>query len=91
MLLTMEHEYRAENERMPNPERIDKVDESMENLESVVRERNRAFWELEVGSDGEPKREIISGPFGLDVGYHQKEHLMPKENNQRWRGFMNYR
>ena len=38
---------------MPNPERIDKVEESMENLEKVVRERNRAYYELETGKTGE--------------------------------------
>ena len=91
MLLTMEHEYRNQNVRMPNEERLDKVDESMERLEEVVRERNQAFWELEVGTDGEPQRQIIPGPFGLDEGYLQKEHRLPQEINERWKAHMNYR
>lgn len=53
------------------------VDESMENLEEVVRERNRAFYELEVGGSGEEEREIILGPLGLEVGYVHKENPMP--------------
>ena len=51
MLLTMEHAYRQAVASMPNQERIDKVDMSMENLEEVVRERNRAYFELEVNCD----------------------------------------
>ncbi len=49
------------------------VDMSMENLEEVVRERNRAYYELEVGGSGEQEREIVMGPFGLDQGYVQVE------------------
>lgn len=71
MLLTMEHAYREAVEAMPNQERLDKVDMSMENLEEVVRERNRAYYELEVGGSGEVEREIVEGPFGLDEGYWQ--------------------
>merc|ERR1719431_1895734 len=35
MLLTMAHAYKEEWLAMPNPERLDKVEESMENLGSV--------------------------------------------------------
>ena len=56
MLLTMEAAHKEEFAAMPNPERIDKVEMSMENLEDVVRERNRAYWELEVGVSGERER-----------------------------------
>lgn len=53
MLLTMEHECKEKMELFPSPERLDKVKESMENLEEVVRERNRAYYELETGETGE--------------------------------------
>jgi len=53
MLMTMEEAYKEAVEKFPNPERLDKVEESMENLESVVRERNRAYFELETGESGE--------------------------------------
>ena len=46
MLMTMEHAYKQAVERYPNPERLDKVEESMENIEYVVRERNRAYFEV---------------------------------------------
>ena len=37
MLLTMQEEFKREFAAMPNPERIDKVELSMEHLEEVVR------------------------------------------------------
>lgn len=33
----------------------------MENLEEVVRERNRAYYQLEVGGSGEQEREYAPG------------------------------
>lgn len=47
MLLTMQHEAERLYEIFPNPERIDKVQESMDNIETVVRERNKAYHMLE--------------------------------------------
>merc|ERR1712244_208205 len=44
MLLTMLQAYEDDHEVLPNEERLDKVDESMANLEEVVRERNRAYY-----------------------------------------------
>ena len=38
-----------------------KVQESMENLEEIVRERNRAYFELETGGSGERERVIRQG------------------------------
>nr|CAG4652158.1 EOG090X0DBE [Triops cancriformis] len=52
MLLTMEYAANEEKELLPGAERIDKVKESMKNLEEVVRERNRAYWMLETGEKG---------------------------------------
>lgn len=51
MLLTMQEAYKRECRVMASEERIDKVEESMDNLESVVRERNKAYWQLEVSED----------------------------------------
>lgn len=47
MLLTMEEYGKQELKLFPSPERIDKVEDSMENLEAVVRERNKAYHLLE--------------------------------------------
>ena len=44
----------------------------MDNVEYVVRERNRAYFELETGVSGEAERRIQTGPFGLPVGYTPK-------------------
>jgi len=91
MLLTMEEAYKVEALEMPNPERLDKVDESMENVEYVVRERNRAYFELETGVSGEAERRIQTGPFGLPVGYTPKEHAVPWKLNAEYRKFLRYR
>ena len=77
MLLTMEHAYKEENKVMPNPERMDKVLDSMENLEFVVRERNRAYFELETGTSGEKERHLAHHLpedvelTGMDSRYHK--------------------
>ncbi|CAG0891451.1 unnamed protein product [Cyprideis torosa] len=61
MLLTMEHRCKEEYETMFSPERLDKVEDSMENLEEVVRERNKAYHELETGKDyGRPGEWTLS-------------------------------
>lgn len=65
MLLTMEEESREQMKVFPNPERLDKVEESMENLETVVRERNKAYHELETGETGERPGKLETSPFGL--------------------------
>ena len=51
MLLTMQEAYKRESRTFPSEERVDKVEESMANLESVVKERNRAYWQLEVSQE----------------------------------------
>ncbi|KAF5281279.1 hypothetical protein FQA39_LY05165 [Lamprigera yunnana] len=84
MLLTMEHEYNEKCNLFPNPERLDKVIESMENLEEVVRERNRAYYELETIEIGEQPEKTITSPFGLSVQYKLTEHSIPKEVNAKW-------
>lgn len=67
MLLTMQEQCQEKGFLFPNEERIEKVEESMENLEKVVRERNRAYFQLEVGerSSAEQPRVFRRGPFGL--------------------------
>ena len=43
----------------PSPERLDRVQDSMNNLEQVIKERNEAYWKLEVGEEapkGRPER-----------------------------------
>lgn len=69
MLLTMEHECNEKNELFPNPERMDKVQESMDNIETVVRERNKAYHLLETGRDGERPARTETDRLGLKFFY----------------------
>lgn len=41
----------------------------MDNLETVVRERNRAYYTLETGNDGERPGRIKENVFGLEEFY----------------------
>jgi len=85
MLLTMEQECNSKMELFPSPERIDKVNLSMENLETVVRERNRAYYLLETGKDGERPERLVHNQVGLRFKYREFEHLIPKVYNTKWR------
>lgn len=85
MLLTMEHECNEKMELFPSPERLDKVNESMTNLEEVVRERNRAYFELETGETGERPAKLVTNPLGLKFYYRMFEHVIPKYANRKWK------
>ncbi|XP_063890063.1 large ribosomal subunit protein uL29m-like [Scylla paramamosain] len=86
MLLTMEHACEEEYQVFPNPERIDKVEESMKNLEDVVKERNRAYWLLETGEDGEHHGEIGTDSLGRRRFIRYREHTVPYWSTGRpWR------
>lgn len=69
MLLTMEQECNDKVELFPSPERIDKVNLSMENLETVVRERNKAYHLLETGTDGERPGRLVNNQLGMKFFY----------------------
>ncbi|XP_032510868.2 large ribosomal subunit protein uL29m [Danaus plexippus] len=84
MLYTMEHECNDQVKLFPNPERIDKVEESMKHIETVVRERNVAYYQLETGETGERPVEEVVNLFGLPENYSQKEYFLPKFMNTRW-------
>lgn len=64
MLLTMEENCKKHWELFPNPERIDKIADSMENLERVVRERNKAYHLLETGEHGEQPSKLVTSQLG---------------------------
>jgi large subunit ribosomal protein L47 len=82
MLKTMEHACKEECELFPSPERIDKVEESMDNLEKVVRERNRAYDLLETGEDHERplmrRMDTFESRFKTFQQAHAEEHPMPE-------------
>jgi len=82
MLMTMEHEAKRALELFPNPERIDKVEESMANLETVVRERNKAYYMLETGESGERTGEEKENFLGLQQYEQHEEYTLPLESNK---------
>jgi large subunit ribosomal protein L47 len=84
MLYTMEQECKEQVRLFPNPERIDKVQVSMDNIETVIRERNVAYYKLETGETGErPVKDVIT-MVGLPEKYSKKEYAIPKFMNSRW-------
>jgi len=84
MLLTMEHDAKEECRPFANPERIDKVEESMNHLEEVVKERNRAYFLLETGTSGERTGEEFENWLGLPEYRQHEEYPVPKEQNKEW-------
>lgn len=90
MLLTMEEEAKEKHLYMPSPERLDKVKESMENLETVVRERNRAYFELETGETGERPGRLVTNQLGMRFFYRSFEHIIPRFMNKKWRESHNF-
>ncbi|MFH4974400.1 hypothetical protein AB6A40_001109 [Gnathostoma spinigerum] len=81
MLLTMEEAYRKRARFMPNPERIYRVKESMENIETVVHERNNAFFELETGHGADPPQRTVTSFMGFTFKKTATEHYLPAEVN----------
>lgn len=67
MLLTMEEACKQDWQVFPSPERIDKVEDSMKNLETVVRERNEAYHLLETGESGERPHEVVWNQIGKSI------------------------
>ncbi|XP_011196970.2 39S ribosomal protein L47, mitochondrial [Zeugodacus cucurbitae] len=84
MLLTMEHECNDKMELFPSPERVDKVKISMDNLETVVRERNKAYHLLETGETGERPTRLVHNALGLRHLYRSCEHVLPPHMNTKW-------
>nr|XP_021188381.2 39S ribosomal protein L47, mitochondrial [Helicoverpa armigera] len=84
MLYTMEHECKNKMRLFPNPERIDKVQESMDHIETVIRERNVAYYKLETGETGERPVEDVVNLFGLPDKHEKSEYHIPQFMNKRW-------
>ncbi|CRL06057.1 CLUMA_CG018887, isoform A [Clunio marinus] len=82
MLLTMEHECKRDHRLFPSPERLDKVKISMENLETVVKERNKAYHELETGETGQRPEEVRPNLFQIPERYRSKEYPLPAHLNK---------
>lgn len=85
MLMTMEEACQRAVETFPNPERLDKVQDSMDNLESVVRERNRAYHLLETGETGERPAKLVYNRLGKRYVYNAQNSANNKFANPRKR------
>jgi large subunit ribosomal protein L47 len=85
MLMTMEHTHLEEWRWWASPERLDKVKDSMQNIETVVRERNKAYYELETGVDGERPGQVHTNVLGMKGYRKYHEHVIPFYMNKKWR------
>ncbi|CAL1531304.1 unnamed protein product [Lymnaea stagnalis] len=85
MLLTMEAEFNRNNELFPNPERIAKVEESMENILEVVKERNDAVSLLETGKPADPGGAYVRDFLGRVVWRKFQEYGIPPHMNKVYR------
>jgi len=56
----------------------------MANLESVVRERNRAYHLLETGQSGERPGGEVTNFLGLEEYVQHEEYPIPKEQNKEY-------
>ncbi|KAK3799774.1 hypothetical protein RRG08_025388 [Elysia crispata] len=84
-LLTMEAEYKRRCELFPSPERIAKVEESMENILEVVQERNEAVNLLETGNPSHPPGGVVRDFLGRPMYRHFKEYGIPPYMNKVYR------
>lgn len=89
MLLTMQHAYKKEGDVLPSEERLFKVGDSMKNIEDVIRERNKAYWQLEVDQSetGERPASFRKDVFGRYRWIPCSEHFVPMNMNYRWKLF----
>lgn len=84
MLLTMEELYVKREQEFPRPERIDKVEESMENILEVVKERDTAYNVLETGKTGEQEKYEIRNFLGIPYQRTPVEHYVPQHKNAKF-------
>ncbi|NXC13780.1 RM47 protein, partial [Corythaeola cristata] len=67
MLLTLEQESKRQLRPMPSPERLEKVEKSMKNIDLVVREREIALRLLQTGHEkpvpGEWRRDFLGRTY----------------------------
>ncbi|XP_071511856.1 large ribosomal subunit protein uL29m-like [Diadema antillarum] len=82
MLLTMQTEADRQEKFLPSPERINKVEVSMENVQAVLKERKEALTELETGLKDEHPAELKYTPFGYKRWVKPREYAVPKYMNK---------
>ncbi|XP_069474778.1 large ribosomal subunit protein uL29m [Ambystoma mexicanum] len=85
MLLTVEQEAKRQRMPMPSPERLEKVDLSIENLELVLRERETALRLLQTGQQKARPGDWRRDCFGDVTWYKFSEWPIPWFLNRRYK------
>ncbi|KAM4041808.1 large ribosomal subunit protein uL29m [Anomaloglossus baeobatrachus] len=85
MLMTLEQESKRQRVAMPSPERLYKVTKSMENLHTVVTEREDALRLLQTGQEKARPGEWRKDCFGETTWHKCKEWPIPWYMNTRYR------
>ncbi|CAI2299467.1 unnamed protein product [Caenorhabditis sp. 36 PRJEB53466] len=83
MLITMKKAHISRARNLPNPERIDRVQETMDRIESVVHERNDAVFRLETGESATPRDRTITSFAGFTYKKPSKEHFGPPKSGEK--------
>ncbi|KFO83099.1 hypothetical protein N320_05801, partial [Buceros rhinoceros silvestris] len=85
MLLTLEQESKRQLKPMPSPERLEKVEKSMKNIDLVVREREIALRLLQTGHEKPAPGEWRHDFLGRTYWYTYKEWPIPWYLNQKYK------
>ncbi|XP_063264153.1 large ribosomal subunit protein uL29m [Prinia subflava] len=83
MLLTLEQESKRQRKPMPSPERLEKVETSMKNIDLVVREREIALRLLQTGHEKPVPGEWRQDFLGRTFWYSYKEWPIPWHLNKK--------
>nr|XP_033815014.1 39S ribosomal protein L47, mitochondrial [Geotrypetes seraphini] len=84
MLLTLEQESKRQRVAMPSPERMEKVDDSMSRLDTVIKEREDALRLLQTGQEKERPGDWRRNCFGQTYWYTFKEWPIPWHLNRKY-------
>ncbi|XP_076009087.1 large ribosomal subunit protein uL29m [Genypterus blacodes] len=85
LLLTLEQEARRHRVQMPSPERLNKVEQSMTRLDTVVQEREAALRLLQTGQERARPGAWRKNIFGHVYWYRFREHPIPWYMNRRYK------
>ncbi|XP_069069183.1 large ribosomal subunit protein uL29m [Pleurodeles waltl] len=85
MLLTLEQESKRQRVAMPSPERLEKVDSSIERLDTVLQERETALRLLQTGQEKARPGDWRRDCFGITTWYKFSEWPIPWYVNRRYK------
>ncbi|NXX84844.1 RM47 protein, partial [Urocolius indicus] len=85
MLLTLQQESKRQLRPMPSPERLEKVEKSMKNIDLVVKERETALRLLQTGQEKPVPGEWRHDFLGRTYWYTYKEWPIPWYLNKKYK------